>query len=214
MHCLLRFPQVLYQASTETTANTMEWAFSLLLSHPEVMEKAQIEIDSIAGNGHFIQESEVVQLPYLRSIIKETLRLHPPVPLLLPHYSSEDCIVQGYHIQRRTTVLVNVWAIQNDPNIWVEPEKFKPERFEGSGETKDDFTFMPFGSGRRRCPGETLAIRSVGLALGSLLQCFNWERITKEVDMTEGIGFLSIKAQPLMVKCIPRPNMLSLLSHI
>jgi cytochrome P450 len=208
------FPQVLYQASAETTAMTMEWAFSLLISHPDVMQKAQAEIDTIVGNSHLIEESEVAQLPYLRCIIKETLRLHPPAPFLLPHYSSEDCTVQDFRIPRRTTVLVNVWAIHNDPKIWAEPEKFMPERFEGSDGAKDDFKFMPFGSGRRGCPGETLAMRSVGLALGSLLQCFHWERITKEVDMTEGSGFFAAKTRPLMVKCIPRPNMLSLLSQI
>lgn len=204
---------VLYQASTETTASTMEWAFSLLLSHPEVMEKAQAEIDTVVGNNHILQESDVGQLSYLRCIIKETLRVHPPAPLLLPHYSSEDCTVQGFRIPRRTMLLVNAWAIQNDPEIWIDHDKFKPERFE---DIKDGHhgltTFMPFGLGRRGCPGETLAMRSIGLALGSLLQCFHWERITEELDMGEGSGFfgLSPKSQPLMVKCSPRPHMLSL----
>lgn len=195
----------------------MEWAFSLLLTHPEVMEKAQSEIDTVVGNSHLLQESDVGQLCYLRCIIKETLRMHPPVPLLLPHYSSEDYTVQGFRIPRRTMFLVHAWAIQHDPEIWVEPEKFKPERFDEGSSKKGikhghGLTFMPFGSGRRGCPGETLAMRSICLALGSLLQCFHWERITEELDMGEGSGFfgLSSKSQPLMVKCSPRPNMLSL----
>ncbi|CAA2973893.1 cytochrome P450 81F3-like, partial [Olea europaea subsp. europaea] len=103
-------------------------------------------------------------------------------------------------------LLVNLWAIQNDPKIWDDSRKFKPERFEGLEATRDGFKLMPFGSGRRGCPGEGLAVRMVGLGLGSVIQCFDWERVGKElVDMAEGTGLTMPKAQPLIAKCTPRP---------
>nr|XP_027103366.1 cytochrome P450 81F4-like [Coffea arabica] len=128
------------------------------------------------GDNRLMDDLDVAQQPYLRCIIKETLRLHPPTPLLLHHYSSEDCTVGGFRVLRRTMLLVNVWALHHDPCIWTEPEKFMPERFEGMEGTKDGLRFLPFGSGRRKYPGESLAIASVALAL--VLQCFDWEKIT------------------------------------
>ncbi|KAL3536871.1 hypothetical protein ACH5RR_000237 [Cinchona calisaya] len=206
---------VLYQASTETSAGTLEWAFSLLLRHPEVMKKAQAEIDRVIDNNRLMGDSDMAQLPYLRCIIKETMRLHPAIPLLLPHYSSKDCRVAGFHVPHGTMLLVNVWAIHHDLESWKEPEKFIPERFEGIEKNKDEFKFIPFGSGRRRCPGDNLAMSSIALALGTLLQCFDWERISsQEIDMSEGSGILAFKVQPLKVKCCPRANMVSLLSQL
>ncbi|KAK0576387.1 hypothetical protein LWI29_016653 [Acer saccharum] len=112
-------------------------------------------------------------------------------------------------------LLVNMWAIQNDPKNWEEPRKFKPERFEGFEGTRDGFKLAPFGSGRRSCPGESLAMRMVGFALGSLIQCFEWDRVGEEiVDMTEGSGLTLSKAQLLQAEYRPRPTMIKLLSQI
>ncbi|CAI9775430.1 unnamed protein product [Fraxinus pennsylvanica] len=197
---------VLLTAGTETSAATMEWALSLLLNNPEVLKKAQTEIDNLVGDERLLEESDIINLPYLRCIINETMRMYPPAPLLVPHQSSEECFVGGYRIPRGTMLLVNLWAIQNDPKIWMDPRKFKPERFEGLGGTRDGFKLMPYGFGRRGCPGETLASRIVGLALGSVIQCFDWEKVGKEmVDMTEGTGISLSKGRPVMAKCCPRP---------
>ncbi|KAF2324305.1 hypothetical protein GH714_012139 [Hevea brasiliensis] len=183
---------ILLIGATETSINTLEWALSLLL-----------------------QESDIAQLSCLCNIIKETLRMHPPLPLAVPHESSTECTVGGFHIPRGTMLLVNLWSIQNDPNTWVEPAKFNPERFEGLEEPRDGFKFLPFSSGRRGCPGEGLAMRTVGLTLGSLLQCFEWERISEEmVDMSEEVGATLSKAHSLHAKCQARPAMGSLLSQI
>ncbi|XP_043702381.1 cytochrome P450 81Q32-like [Telopea speciosissima] len=207
--------QVLLNAGTDTTAGTMEWAMSLLLNHPEVLKKAQVEIDTIVGQDRLLNESDVANLPYLHCIINETLRLYPAGPLLIPHESSEECIVGGFTIPRGTMLLVNLWAIHKDPKLWEEPTKFRPERMEGIGGVRDGYKLMPFGSGRRSCPGEGLALRVVGLTLGSLIQCFDWERIDEElVDMTEGAGLTLPKAKPLEAKCKPRPAMLSFLSQL
>ncbi|KAJ4982411.1 hypothetical protein NE237_033248 [Protea cynaroides] len=207
--------QVLLSAGTDTTAGTMEWAMTLLLNHPEVLKKAQAEIDAIVGQGRLINELDVANLPYLHCIINETLRMYPAAPLLVPHESSEECTVGGFKIPRGTMLLVNMWAIQNDPKLWEEPTKFKPERMEGMGGVRDGYKLMPFGSGRRSCPGEGLALRVVSLTLASLIQCFEWERVDEElIDMTEGTGLTMPKAKPLEAKCKPRPTMLGILSQL
>lgn len=205
----------LLTAGTDTSAGTMEWAMSLLLNNPKVLKKAQAEIDNLVGHDRLIDETDLTKLPYLHCIINETMRMYPAGPLLVPHESSEDCLVGGFHVPRGTILLVNMWAIQNDPKIWEEPTSFKPERFEGFEGVRDGFKLMPFGSGRRGCPGEGLAMRIVGLALGSLIQCFEWERIGKEmVDMSEGAGLTMPKAQPLQANCRPRSAMVNLLSQV
>ncbi|CAI9101960.1 OLC1v1000134C1 [Oldenlandia corymbosa var. corymbosa] len=179
---------VLLSGATETSTGTMEWALSLMLNNPSTLKKAQEEIDNVVGKERLLDESDLVKLPYLRCIVNETLRLYPAGPLL-PHQSSQECVVGGYRIPKGTMLLVNVWAIQNDPKFWDEPEKFKPERFEGIEGTKDGYKWMPFGSGRRSCAGENLALCMVGFGLGSIIQCFHWERIGHPlVDMTEGSG--------------------------
>ncbi|XVE94993.1 hypothetical protein REPUB_Repub02eG0058300 [Reevesia pubescens] len=206
---------VLLLAGTDTSAGTLEWAMSFLLNHPEVLKKAQTEMDKVVGRSRLMEESDLANLPYLHFIISETMRIKPVGPLLIPHESSKDCVVRGYHIPRGTMLLVNTWAIHNDPNNWQEPTKFNPERFEGLEGSKVAFKLMPFGSGRRRCPGEGLAMRMVGLTLGSLIQCFEWERIGKEmVDMMEGPGLTMPKAQPLQAKYRPRQPFVNLLSQI
>ncbi|KAK6115954.1 hypothetical protein DH2020_008223 [Rehmannia glutinosa] len=203
---------VLLQAGSDTTANTLEWAFSLLLDNPRALSKARLEIDHLVGRKkRLINESDLAKLPYLHCIIKETLRLHPPGPLLLPHESSANCMVGGFQVPRRMILLVNVWHIQNSPEVWEDPRQFKPERFrdfEGGG--KNGCEFLAFGSGRRACPGENLAMRVVALALGTLIQCFEWEKVC-EIDMNEGTGFTAPKIQPLIARCCPCQDIVNLL---
>ncbi|TQD99231.1 hypothetical protein C1H46_015145 [Malus baccata] len=206
--------QVMLSAGTETSAGTMEWALSLLLNNPETLAKARTEIDIQIGESRLIEESDFPKLPYLQGIINETLRMYPADPLLVPHESSEECAVGGFRVPRGAMLLVNAWAIQNNPKLWAQPRQFKPERFLNVGE-RYGFVLLPFGTGRRGCPGEGLAIRMVGLASGSLLQCFEWERSGEEmVDMSEGTGLTMPKAHPLLAKCRPRPTKFALLSQL
>lgn len=184
---------------------TIEWAMSNLVNHPEILRKARQELDSEIGQDRLIEESDVPKLHYLHNIIQETMRLCPAAPLLVPHNSSADCTIGGYNVPHDTLVLVNAWAIHRDPAIWEDPLSFKPERHESNTKT-GDYKFMPFGLGRRACPGAPLAQRLVGLTLGSLVQCFEWERMGEEkVDMSEGEGLSMPKAIPLEIMCKARP---------
>ncbi|KAI3737188.1 hypothetical protein L2E82_27183 [Cichorium intybus] len=209
------FVLALLAAGSDTSAGTMEWTMSLLLNHPEVLQKAQSEIDQVVGKDRLVDESDITNLPYLRCIINETLRFKPAGPLLVPHEASEDCVIGGYNIPGGTMVIVNQWAIHHDPKVWTDPEKFIPERFTGLEGTRDGFKLLPFGSGRRSCPGEGLAVRVLGMTLGSIIQCFDWENIDDDmVDMSEGPGLTMPKAVPLVAKCKPRLEMQNLLSQL
>lgn len=180
---------------------------SNLINHPDVLEKARIEIDTHVGQERLMEEAELTKLQYLQNIISETLRLHPPAPMLLPHFSSEDCTVGGYDVPGKTILMVNAWAIHRDPELWADPASFKPERFENG--QADMRGLIPFGLGRRACPGSSLAQKTMGLTLGLLIQCFEWKRIgEEEIDMTEGrgtVGTLIPKAVPLEAQCKVRP---------
>ncbi|XP_034689378.1 cytochrome P450 81Q32-like [Vitis riparia] len=191
-------------AGTDTTATTIEWAMSLLLNHPDVLKKARVELDALVGKDRLMEESDFPKLQYLQNIISETLRLFPAAPLLVPHMSSENSHIGGFDIPRDTILLANVWAIHRDPKLWEDATSVKPERFENIGGT-ETYKLLPFGLGRRACPGVGLANRVVGLALGSLIQCYEWERVSeKEVDMAEGKGLTMPKMEPLEAMCKAR----------
>ncbi|XP_065873250.1 cytochrome P450 81Q32-like [Euphorbia lathyris] len=193
-------------AATDTTAVTLEWAISNLLNHPQVLHKAKSEIDTKIGDQNLMDESDISKLPYLQNIISETLRLYPPAPLLLPHLSHNDCTIGPYKVPKYTMLLINAWAIQRDPQLWQDAHKFIPERFEQGGDGHQKYKMMPFGLGRRACPGSGLANRVLGLALGFVIQCFEWKRLSEEedIDMTEGNGLTMPKAEPLVAMCKPR----------
>ncbi|XP_017218714.1 cytochrome P450 81Q32 isoform X1 [Daucus carota subsp. sativus] len=194
---------VLIFAGSDTSGVTIEWAMSLLLNHPHVLKKARDEIDIVIGQDRLVEESDLSKLPYLHNIILESFRLFPATPLLLPHKASADCKVSGYDIPAGTLVLVNSWSIHRDPKVWDDPTSFKPERFEGI--EVETHKLMPFGMGRRSCPGSGLAHRVVGLVLASLIQCFEWERVSDElIDLAEGKGLTMPKAEPLEAMCKTR----------
>ena len=203
----------MFVAGTETTSSTIEWAMSLLLNHPAALNKVQAEMDASIGTSRMVTADDVPRLSYLQCIISETLRLYPAAPLLLPHESSADCKVGGYDVPSGTMLIVNAYAIHRDPAVWEDPTAFRPERFEdGMG---DGLLLMPFGMGRRRCPGEALALQTVGVVLGTLVQCFDWERVDGvEVDMTEGVGITMPKAVALEAVCRPRAAMRDVLQKL
>ncbi|KAJ0802584.1 putative cytochrome P450 [Helianthus annuus] len=199
----------LITAGSESTFVTLTWALSLLLNNPNALKIAQDEIDEHVGRDRLVEETDIKNLVYLDAIIKETMRLYPAGPLSLPHESIDDCIVSGYDVPTGTRLLVNLWKIHHDPNIWSDPYEFKPERFLTSQKEIDlkgnHFELLPFGSGRRMCPGVSFALRVLSLALANLIQQFVINKPSNEpIDMTESLGLTSSKATPLEVLLAPR----------
>jgi len=190
-------------AGTDSSAVTLEWSLSNLLNHPEMLKKARDELDFHVGKDRLINESDLPKLTYLKKIILETLRLHPPAPLAIPHVSSEDVTIEGFNVPRDTLVMINIWAMHRDPTLWNEATSFIPERFDEEGLEKK---VVAFGMGRRACPGEGLALQNVGLTLGLLIQCFDWKRVNEdEIDMREANWFTLSRLTPLNAMCKARP---------
>ncbi|XP_028799812.1 cytochrome P450 71D10-like [Neltuma alba] len=185
--------QDVFFAGTDTTATTTEWAMSELLKNQEAMKEAQAEVRRVYGSKGYVDESELHQLKYLGAVIKETLRLHPPVPLLVPRENSENCVINGYQIPSKTKIIINAWAIGRDPKNWNEPERFEPKRFLSTSTDYNfkglNFDYIPFGAGRRICPGITFATPVLELLLSNLLYHFDWKLPEgTKLDMDESFG--------------------------
>ncbi|XP_050226889.1 geraniol 8-hydroxylase-like [Mercurialis annua] len=211
-NCIKHLFLVLFVAGTDTTSSTLEWAMAELLRNPMTLSKAQAELEQTIGRGKLLQESHINDLPYLKAIVKETLRLHPAVPLLLPRKARSDVeTTNGFTIPKDAQILVNVWAIGRDPNLWEDSETFRPERFLKSDIDVQgrNFELVPFGAGRRICPGLPLAMRMLYLMLGSLINCFDWKLEDgvelESMDMEDKFGLSLQKAKPL--RAIPSLRM-------
>lgn len=199
--------QDMFIAGTDTTASVLEWAIAELARNPTIMKKAQQEIREVVGKKSKIDGDDIVKMEYLKCVIKESLRVHPPAPLLLPRETSEMVKLGGYCIPSKTRVFFNVWAIQRDPRIWENPEDFIPERFMNN---PVDFKgqechCLPFGGGRRSCPGMNFAFASIEYVLANLLHSFDWKlpddsMMAKDLDMSEDMGLALIKKHPLVLK--------------
>uniref|UniRef100_A0A803MCU1 Cytochrome P450 n=1 Tax=Chenopodium quinoa TaxID=63459 RepID=A0A803MCU1_CHEQI len=191
---------------SDTTVAMVEWTMAEVLQHAQVMRKVQEELAEIVGLDSTVEEVHLPKLKYLNAVAKESLRLHPPVPLLVPHCASEPSTIGGYSIPKGVRVFLHVYSIQRDPHIWEDPLLFKPERFlSGSATEKLDylgnqFQYLPFGSGRRMCPGVSLAERTAMLVLASLLHAFQWKLPygSVNIDTSERFGLVVKKAKPLL----------------
>ncbi|KAG6672268.1 hypothetical protein I3842_16G049600 [Carya illinoinensis] len=199
---------------TDTTMVSLTWALSLLLNNRHALIKAQEELDMHVGRGRLVNEGDISKLFYLQAIVKEALRLYPPGPLPGPREAAEDCTIGGFHVAKGTRVLVNLWKIQTDPKIWSEPLEFKPERFLTTHKDVDvkgqNFELIPFGSGRRACPGISFGLQMLHLPLASLLHAFEISTPSNAtVDMSATFGMTNIKTTPLDVVLKPRlsPNL-------
>lgn len=207
--------QDLFIAGTDTSAEAMQWAIAELINHPNVFQKVREEIYSVVGKNRLVKESDIPNLPYLQAVVKETLRLYPPGPVTTRE-CRQNCKIAGFDIPEKTAVAINLYAIMRDPNLWDDPNEFRPERFmvySKEQDISDDnevkgprFNFVPFGAGRRGCPGTTLAFSLMNATIAALVQCFDWkvygrggERAT--VDMQVGTGMSMCMAHPL--KCLP-----------
>lgn len=185
-----------------------------LLRNPKVMECLKQEIDNMVGLERKVTESDLPKLKYLQAVVKETFRLHPPVPLLIPHQSHHACTVAGYDVPPNTQLFVNIWAMGRDERIWEDPLEFRPERFmEGPLQELDVsgkyYELMPFGTGRRICPALSMGLTNVEMCIASLIQAFQWslpEGVQpKDIDMMETLQLTIPMATPLLA--IPKPRL-------
>ncbi|GMP52210.1 hypothetical protein CsSME_00018119 [Camellia sinensis var. sinensis] len=199
----------IFSAGSETSSTIIDWAMSDMLKNPQAMKRAQAEVRSVCDKKGNVDETCLHELKYLNSVIKETLRLHPSAPLLVPRESSEQCMINGYDIPAKTKAIVNAWAIGQDPKYWNEAEKFDPERFLDSEiDFKGrDFEFISFGAGRRICPGISFAIPNIELPLAQLLYHFDWKlpegKKYEELDMEEDLGLIVRRKNDLHLIPIP-----------
>ncbi|XP_065862599.1 cytochrome P450 71D445-like [Euphorbia lathyris] len=203
----------MFIAGSETSSTGVEWAMSELMKNPRAMEKAQQEVRQIFGTEGSVDESRLHELNYFKLVVKEALRLHPPLPLLLPRECREKCSIYGYEIPVKSKVIVNAWAMGRDPNYWNEAEKFNPERFlDSSIDYKGtNFEYLPFGAGRRICPGLTYGMINVEFPLAQLLFHFDWKLPTgktpENLDMVEIFGVVTKRKTDLHLIPIPyRPS--------
>ncbi|XP_054810112.1 carnosic acid synthase-like [Prosopis cineraria] len=192
---------------TDTSSNTIEFAMAHLINEPKVMKRVQEELDSIVGKNNMVEESHIQKLPYLLAVMKEVLRLHPVVPLLVPHCPSETTSVGGYAIPKGSRVFVNVWAIHRDPSIWDNPLDFDPTRFlDAQYDYKgSDFSYLPFGFGRRACAGRSVAERTFLYCVATLIHLFDWKvPQDQKLDISEKFSIALKKKTPLIA--IPTPR--------
>ncbi|KAL5994701.1 hypothetical protein ACLOJK_024754 [Asimina triloba] len=207
----LKFLQDMITAGMDTTVIAVEWAMAELIRNPRVMKKAQEELDAVIGTHRVMVELDFPNLPYLQYVAKESLRLHPSTPLMLPHKANTHVKIGGYDIPKGSIVHVNAWAIARDPTVWKDPLEFRPERFieEEIDMKGHDFRLLPFGAGRRVCPGTQLGINLVQSMLGHLLHHFNWALADgirpEDMDMSENPGQVTFMKTP--VRAIPTPRL-------
>lgn len=194
----------------------MQWAMAELLNHPEAFQKVRNEIESVTQNVRLVEESDIPNLPYLQAVVKETLRLYPPGPVTTRE-CRQDCKINCFDVPAKTAVAVNLYAIMRDPDSWDDPNEFRPERFLVSLREQDDpiddqsdakrmsFNFVPFGGGRRGCPGTMLAFNLMNTAVAAMVECFDWkigeDGKGEKVDMQSGSGMSLNMLHPLI--CIP-----------
>ncbi|KAM6588164.1 hypothetical protein CsatA_010769 [Cannabis sativa] len=203
----------MFVGGTDTTISTVEWAMAEMLKNPSVLIKVQEELKQVVGLNNNVEEFHLTKLTYLNNVFKETLRLHPPAPFLIPRSPTQSTIVGGYTIPKGSTIFLNVWSIHRDPSIWENPLEFKPERFDESGASGNNYNFLgnnlnyfPFGSGRRICAGISLAERMVMLILASFLHYFDWKLPSgTKIELSDKFGLVVKKKYPL--KAIPTPRL-------
>jgi len=201
--------QNLIAGGVDTTSVTLTWAICLLLRNPLILEKSKEELDTQVGKDRCVREPDIDKLVYLQAIVKETLRLYPAGPLSAPREFSENCSLGGYDVRKGTRLILNLWKIHTDPNVWSDPLEFKPERFLTTHKDVDvrghHFELLPFGGGRRICPGMSFGLQMVHLTLASFLHSFEiLNPSSVPIDMTETFGLTNTKTTPLEILIKPR----------
>jgi cytochrome P450 len=206
--------QDIFVGGTDTTTTMIEWTMARLMQHQEVRQKVYQELQEVVGANNTVEEFHLPKLRYLDAVMKETFRLHPALPLLVPRFSGQSCTLGGYTVPKGTTVFLNVYAIHRDPNLWDNPLEFRPERFLNDDTSTFDysgnnFQYLPFGSGRRVCAGLRLAEKMLMYLQASLLHSFEWKLpVGGVLELSDKYGIVIKKKKPLIV--IPTPRLCNL----
>lgn len=221
-NCIKGLFLYLFVGGTDTTSVGLQWGLAELLNHPKALKKLQEEIDRVVGSDRLIDDSDIPNLPYLQAVVKETLRVHPPLPLVF-RKCREDSVVNGYKIPKNSRLVLNIYAINRDPNEWTYADEFIPERYLGvesqlaiepdemEGMKEHKFCYVPFGGGRRGCPGAGLAAAVLHRTLGVLIQCFDWKiKGDGQLNMEQGAGLSSAMVHPLICYPVMRVNPLEI----
>ncbi|CAA7038107.1 unnamed protein product [Microthlaspi erraticum] len=201
----------------DTNVITIQWTMAEIVNNPIIMERLREEIDSVVGKSRLIQETDLPNLPYLQAVIKEGLRLHPPVPQILREFQ-QGCKIGGFFVPEKTKLIVNLYAVMRDPDFWEDPLEFKPERFltssrSGQEEERNEqaMKYLPFGGGRRGCPASKLSYMALGTTIGMMVQCFEWRIIGEKVNMDDRYKcFSKTMAHPLTLTPVTRLSNLEL----
>ncbi|CAN6927653.1 unnamed protein product [Brassica oleracea] len=195
---------------TDTSAQTTQWIMAELINHPEILKTLREEIESVVGKTRLVQETDLSNLPYLQAVVKEGLRLHPHSPILV-RTATGGCKIGEFYIPQNTTMIINSYAVMRDPDSWEEPDEFQPERFmvspsKGKEEMREQLAlnYLPFGSGRRGCPGTNLGYIFIGVAVGTMVQCFEWNVNGNNVNMEETGDMTLRMAHPLKCTLVAR----------
>lgn len=208
-----------FAGGIDTTAITAIWIMSEIMRNPRVMQKARAEVRNTVKNKPLVDEEDSQNLKYLEMIIKENFRLHPPGNLLVPRQTMQPCLIGGYNVPSGTRVFINIWAMGRGPMIWDNPEEFYPERFEDRNMDfrGSNFELVPFGSGRRICPGVAMAVTSLELVVANLLYCFDWKlpkgMKEEDIDMEE-IGQISFRRKVELFIVPVKHEQYQLMGHI
>ena len=173
------------------------------MRHPDVMTKVRDEIERVVGLDRLVDEKDLPALHYLKAVVKEIFRLHPVGAFLIPHVSLEDTYVAGYFVPKGTRALINTYSLGRNPKVWDRPDEFVPERFMGESVELNEFRIVPFGAGRRGCPGATLGTSMVLLGLARLIQCFEWTPLRPNEELKEAYGLMVLE-NPLQAYATPR----------
>ncbi|XP_059302797.1 cytochrome P450 703A2 [Lycium ferocissimum] len=213
--------QDMIAAATDTSAVTNEWAMAEVIKHPHVLKKIQEELDIVVGSSRMVTESDLIHLKYLRCVVRETFRMHPAGPFLIPHESTRDTHINGYYIPAKTRVFINTHGLGRNTKIWDNIDEFRPERHMPQNDDNEkniitrveishgpDFKILPFSAGKRKCPGAPLGVKLVLMALARLFHCYDWSPPhgvrPEDIDTNEVYGMTMPKAKPLMAVAKPR----------
>lgn len=201
-------------AATDTSAVTNEWAMAEVIKHPRVLYKIHQELDTVVGSSRTVVESDLTHLNYLRCVVRETFRMHPAGPFLIPHESTRATVINGYYIPKKTRVFINTHALGRNTKIWDNVDEFRPERHLSADGSRveishgADFKILPFSAGKRKCPGAPLGVTLVLMALARLFHCFDWSPPDglkpEDIDTSEVYGMTMPKAKPLIAVAKPR----------